>query len=39
MENKLAEQVIRESLGKSEGGKNALGAIEANKENRYLKTN
>ena len=38
MENKLAEQVIRESLGKSGGWKkDALGAIEANEENRRLK--
>lgn len=38
MENKSAEQVIRESLGKSGGWKkNALGAIEANEENRRLK--
>jgi len=38
MENKSAEQIIRESLGKSGGWKkNALGAIEANQENRHLK--
>lgn len=38
MEDKSAEQVIRESLGKSGGWKkNALGATEANAENRYLK--
>lgn len=38
MADKLAEQVIRESLGKSGGWKkNALGATEANKENWNLK--